>query len=167
LHLSTRSSRQGSDAAEILSTFARITQIALPQGFPHSPQTGQALLWFTRGNSSAPTLMTSRMAKSERRRHRRNYAEGELSPEQSFYFRGPENKLNLRAQNLATFLQVADGVDDETWLFHSRLGDYSSWFENTIKDGDLADAARQIEQVPDVPQVRAAMREIVIKSYTI
>jgi hydroxymethylpyrimidine pyrophosphatase-like HAD family hydrolase len=156
----------GSEAAEILSTFAQITQILLPQGFPHSPQPGQALLWFARGNSSAPTLVTSRVAKAERRRHRRNYAEGELSPEQSFYFRGPENKLNLRAQNLATFLQIADGVDDETWLFHSRRGDYSSWFENTIKDVDLADAARQIEQAPDATQVRAAMREIVVKRYT-
>lgn len=30
------------------------------------------------------------------------------SPEQSFYFRGPESKLNLRAQNLRTFLQLAE-----------------------------------------------------------
>ena len=157
----------GSEAAEILSTFAQITHIGLPQGFPQSPQPGQALLWFVRNNLTGPTLITSRIAKAERRRHLRNYAEGALSPEQSFYFRGPENKLNLRAQNLATFLQIADGVDDETWLFHSRRGDYSSWFENTIKDGDLAEAARQIEQAPDATQVRAVMRQIVVKRYTI
>jgi hypothetical protein len=44
----------------------------------------------------------------------RQYAQGEVSPNQSFYFRGPESKLHLRAQNLETFLQMADGVDDDT-----------------------------------------------------
>jgi hypothetical protein len=38
----------------------------------------------------------------------------------SFYFRGPDDKLKLRAQNLAVFVQLAEGVDDETWLFHLR-----------------------------------------------
>jgi hypothetical protein len=84
-------------------------------------------------------------SKAERRRHRRSYAEGELSPDQSFYFRGPEMKLNLRAQNLMTFLQLAEGVDDETWLFHLRHSDYSHWFETVIKDSDLARAAKAVE----------------------
>ena len=44
---------------------------------------------------------------------RRKYAEGDLPPDRSFYFRGPEGKLNLRAQNLILFLQLADGVDDD------------------------------------------------------
>ncbi len=157
----------GADAAGILSNFARITQIAaLPISAP-APQTGEALVWFARRESSPPVLIKSRLAKSERRRHRRNYAEGELSPEQSFYFRGPDNKLNIRAQNLATFLQIADGVDDETWLFHSRRCDYSNWFENIIKDGDLAEAARQIEKAPDAAKGRAAMRETVVTRYTV
>ena len=61
-------------------------------------------------------------AATERRRHRRKYAEGDLPPDRSFYFRGPEGKLNLRAQNLILFLQLAEGVDDETWLYHLRRG---------------------------------------------
>ncbi len=112
-------------------------------------------------------LVESRLAKAERRRHQRNYAEGELSPEQSFYFRGPENKLNLRAQNLSTFLQLADGIDDETWLFHLKRGDYSNWFDNTIKDADLAQAARQIEKESDPTQARASMREAMEHRYTV
>jgi hypothetical protein len=157
----------GSDAESILANFAELTQIAKPTAVRQAPQPGQALLWFARRDSSPPILLNSRQAKSERRRHRRNYAEGELSPEQSFYFRGPENKLNLRAHNLATFLQIADGVDDETWLFHSRRGDYSSWFANIVKDTDLAEAARQIEQASDALQGRAAMRDAVVSRYTI
>jgi len=72
--------------------------------------------------------------------------QGELSPEQSFYFRGPQQKLNLRAQNLMTFLQLGEGVDDETWLYHARRGDYSRWFLTMIKDEELAASAREIEQ---------------------
>ena len=51
-------------------------------------------------------------------RHTRKYAEGELGEDKSFYFRGPDNALNLRAQNLTIFLQMADGVDDQTWRHH-------------------------------------------------
>ena len=49
--------------------------------------------------------------------------------------RGPEGKLNLKAQNLAIFLQIADGLDDETWLFHLKNGDIARWFPDVIKDG--------------------------------
>ena len=59
------------------------------------------------------------------RRHTRKYAEGELDEDRSFYFRGTQGRLNLRAQNLALFLQIAEGVDDPTWLHHLRAGDYS------------------------------------------
>jgi len=80
-----------------------------------------------------------------RRRHTRKYATGELPPERSFYFRGPEGKLNLRAQNLFIFLQLADGVDDATWDYHLRRGDYSQWFRERIKDDELAAEAAAVE----------------------
>jgi hypothetical protein len=41
------------------------------------------------------------------------------------YFRGPRAALDLRAQNLSTFLQLAGGVDDDAWLNHLRAGEYS------------------------------------------
>src|SRR5437763_1621565 len=53
------------------------------------------------------TLLPHR-SKAERRRHRRKYADGELPPDRSFFFRGPNGKLNLRAQNLQMFLQIAE-----------------------------------------------------------
>jgi hydroxymethylpyrimidine pyrophosphatase-like HAD family hydrolase len=133
----------GNSAEATLTAFAKAASTLRPAGFPRAPESGEALVWFTR-KSETPILVKTRMAKSERRRHRRNYAQGELSPEQSFYFRGPESKLNLRAQNLVSFIQMADGVDDETWLFHLRRGDYATWFESIIKDNDLAAAAREV-----------------------
>jgi hypothetical protein len=110
---------------------------------------GEALLWrVAAGQSPQPFMMT--VSRMERRRHRRKYAEGELPPERSFYFRGPEGKLNLRAQNLIMFRQLADGVDDETWLHHLRNGDYSHWMETAIKDRSLAQVVHEVEDMPDV-----------------
>jgi hypothetical protein len=92
------------------------------------------------------------------RRHRRKYAEGELPPDRSFYFRGPEGKLNLRAQNLTIFMQLAEGVDDQTWMHHLRQGDYARWFRDCVKDEDLAAAAKQVEALDIKP---AKSREII------
>ena len=105
----------------------------------------------------------------ERRRHRRKYAAGELPPERSFFFRGPQGKLNLRAQNLLLFLQIADGVDDETWMHHLRAHDYSRWLRELIKDPDLAEEVAAIEDdrnaSPDVSRQR--VREAVETRYTL
>lgn len=110
---------------------------------------GEAVLWrVAAGQTPQPFMMT--VSRMERRRHRRKYAEGELPPERSFYFRGPEGKLNLRAQNLIMFRQLADGVDDETWLHHLRNGDYSRWMETAIKDRSLAQVIHEVEDMPDV-----------------
>ena len=99
----------------------------------------------------------------------RKYSAGELTEEQSFYFRGPEGKLKIRAQNLALFLQMGDGVDEETWLHHFRLGEYSEWFRRTIKDDDLADEVAAIERRGDMgaEEGRALVRAAVTKRYTV
>jgi hypothetical protein len=100
-----------------------------------------------------------------RLRHRRKYAEGLLIPERSFYFRGPEGALNLRAHNLVMFVEIAEGVDAATWQYHREHGDYSRWFEKEIGDPDLAAQARQIEQdssldaAGSLAQIRAAVQE--------
>ena len=69
-------------------------------------------------------------------RHARKYAEGDLGEDKSFYFREPHDALNLRAQNLSVFLQLAQGVDEQTWLHHLKNSDYSRWFRDAIKDDD-------------------------------
>lgn len=146
----------GQSAFESLKAFADAMQLSHPAELSSSPTTGEALIWFVR-TQKPPVLMKTHMARAERRRHRRNYAQGELSPEQSFYFRGPDGKLNLRAQNLIAFLQLAEGVDDETWMFHLRRGDYSRWFATIIKDDDLATDAKSIEQEADHDPERSRM----------
>src|SRR5207237_3336396 len=120
----------------------------------------EALVW-ARHAGGEPVRVRIAPPRGERRRHRRKYAAGELGPDQSFYFRGPEGKLNLRAQNLALFAQIAAGVDDETWQHHLRRGDYSGWFRNVIKDQDLADEAARIEAGDglDPADSRAGIRE--------
>ena len=79
-------------------------------------------------------------------RHVRMAADGELPKESSFYFRGPGNKLNLRAQNLMLFAQIAEGVDAATWEHHRRAHDYSSWFRRVIKDEELTAEAAAAEK---------------------
>ena len=106
--------------------------------------------------------------KDKQQRHVRKYAEGELGEDKSFYFRGPEGALNLRAQNLTTFLQLAAGVDDKTWLHHLAEGAYSRWFAEAIKDPELAGEAAAIEADPalSVPESRARIRRAIEKRYT-
>jgi hydroxymethylpyrimidine pyrophosphatase-like HAD family hydrolase len=108
-------------------------------------------------------------SRSDRRRHTRKYAEGELPPERSFYFRGPKGKLNLRAQNLILFLQIADGVDDLTWMHHLRAGDYSSWLRRRIKDTELADEVHRIESHNHMSpaESRARVRAAIERCYTL
>ena len=102
---------------------------------------------------------------ADRQRHRRKYAEGQLGPDKSFYFRGPDARLNLRAHNLQLFTQLAGGVDDETWLHHLRRQDYSRWFRDSIKDEALASDVAAIERQKDLSpaesreRVRAAIEE--------
>ena len=110
---------------------------------------GEALLW-RRAEELPPERLLMAVPRAERQRHRRKYAEGELPPERSFYFRGPNGKLNLRAQNLIMFRQLADGVDDETWLHHLRQGDYSRWMKMAIKDPFLAEIVHKVEDMPEL-----------------
>lgn len=77
-------------------------------------------------------------ASADRVRHRRKYTEGNMR-DNSFYFRGPDDRHNLKAQNLTIFCQIAEGIDEETWLFHLYRGDYSRWFRDAVKDTYLAD----------------------------
>jgi hydroxymethylpyrimidine pyrophosphatase-like HAD family hydrolase len=102
------------------------------------------------------------------RRHTRKYAEGELGEDRSFYFRGPEGRLRLRAQNLLLFLQIAEGVDDATWLHHLRAGDYSRWLAESIKDPGLATEVAAIEEneALNAGESRMRVKEAIDRSYT-
>src|SRR5262245_12249648 len=108
----------GEQPQEMLNEFADAVGVPRPRmALSTELNKGEAVAEFWR-RSQDPIWFLAHTPTSERRRHRRKYAEGALPPDQSFYFRGPEGKLNLRAQNLNIFLQMADGVDDDTWLYH-------------------------------------------------
>jgi hypothetical protein len=65
------------------------------------------------------------------------------------------------------FLQMADGVDDETWTFHLKQGDYARWFRNQIKDEGLAEVADEISADGLSPrESRKRIREEIEKRYT-
>ena len=134
----------GENPDETLKIFSEAVGEVPPPPTRISLHPGEAVAWFRR-TSESPFLFRSALPRAERRRHRRKYAEGELPPDLCFYFRGPEGKLNLKAQNLNMFLQIADGVDDETWLFHLKNGSISEWFLNVIKDPELAAEAYRLE----------------------
>lgn len=156
----------GDNAEEMLALFTAAAKIPVPQIKPPNLQPGEVLVW-SRNAEGPPVKVRAYPCKTERRRHRRKYAEGELPPDRSFYYRGPEGKLNLRAQNLMTFLELGEGVDEETWEFHRARGDYSKWLTDCIKDEGLATAAKQIESLPqvDAAEGRNMMRAAVERDY--
>ncbi len=95
-------------------------------------------------------------------RYLSKYAEGDLRYD-SFHFRGPDNRHNLRAQNLTVFCQFAEDIDEQTWIFHLKRSDYSHWSRKSIKDGYLADETRRIERSTDLtpPQTRQLIQKLV------
>jgi HAD superfamily hydrolase (TIGR01484 family) len=158
----------GREAQETVDAFCRgrgHPPIALPP--VAEDQDGPKLLWFVRLGET-PVQFKSLEPVSDRRRHRRKYAEGELPEDRSFYFRGPDGRLNLRAQNLELFIQMADGVDDETWEHHLRRHDVSLWFGGVIKDDLLAREAADVEAQPHLSprDSRARIREAIERRYT-
>ena len=153
----------GPRAQEVLDCFCAARGLAAPR-IPPAPQKECVLYWKRSGGP--PRWVAADRPQQELKRHVRKYAEGELGEDKSFYFRGPDQALNLRAQNLAVFLQMADGVDDATWLHHLHRGDYARWFREAIKDGDLADEAAGVQDDADPKTSRARIREIIERRYT-
>jgi hypothetical protein len=158
----------GGASEEVIRGFCEATGQPMPQVPGQAVETGEALFW-TPGGNTLPVAFRSDGPRGERRRHLRKYAAGELGPDRSFYFRGPDDRLNLRAQNLVTFLQLADGVDDETWLHHLHKGDYSRWFRESIKDDALTEEAVAMEAASGITaaESRAGIRAAVERRYTL
>jgi phosphoglycolate phosphatase (TIGR01487 family) len=129
---------------------------------------GQALVWPLQSGEQ-PFKLQIEPSKITLRRHRRKYAEGELPADRSFYFKGPDGRLNLRAHNLIIFMQIGDGVDDETWVHHLRKGHYSKWIEAAIKDKTLAGQVREIELSKSLSpaESRQRIRAVIEERYTL
>jgi HAD superfamily hydrolase (TIGR01484 family) len=154
----------GEGAEDVFRSFAALRGLEPPTLSDRGSD--EVLLWWA-GERRALALEPAG-GKVALQRHRRKYAEGELGEDKSFYFRGPDGRLNLRAQNLVLFLQLAEGVDDETWLHHLRAGDYSRWVRSAIKDDELATEIAAVEkEAADAAESRARIRELVEVRYTL
>jgi hydroxymethylpyrimidine pyrophosphatase-like HAD family hydrolase len=134
-----------------------------------SPLTSGSMVLAHDGSPSGPIRFTVDPRKSDHRRHIRKYAEGELPPDRSFYFRGPRNALNLRAANLVRFCELAEGVDEPTWEHHRSRGDYSTWIRDVIKDPELAQAAEAAEKASGLSpgESRSRLLDAVRQKYSV
>jgi hydroxymethylpyrimidine pyrophosphatase-like HAD family hydrolase len=158
----------GEDPAGAIGRFCQVLDLPPPLGKVSALDHGDAIFWDRKSNEP-PYRLRIAPCEADRRRHRRKYAEGELPAERSFFFRGPGDRLNLRAHNLLQFMELAEGLDDETWLHHLQRGDYSAWMSDRIKDPSLADRVRQIERQPfiDAARSRQLVRSAIEDGYTL
>lgn len=156
----------GDGPDSVFSRFASVTgDHPRPVGEPRTAP-GEAVAWFRR-TGDPPFRIKATAPQALLRRHSRKYADGMLGPDKSFYFRGPEGKLNLRAHNLTLFVQLAEGVDDETWRYHLGRGDISRWLRTSIKDDALAAVAEGLEGPGVSPRdSRDRIREAIEERYT-
>ena len=129
---------------QTVRSFCNAVGHTMPESDVPESHNGNVIAWF-RGTERKPFSVHIEPSKAERKRHRRKYAQGDVGYEKSFIFRGPDSRLKLRAQNLVIFLQMAEGVDEDTWLFHLRRQDYSHWLRDSIKDDELASVVAGVE----------------------
>jgi hypothetical protein len=155
----------GDKANEIVAMFRKTLGGRAPE---RVDLTGEDEVLFWTVGSETPRAVRAERPRQAHKRHTRKYAEGDLGPDLSFYFRGPDRALNLKAQNLMIFLQISDGIDDATWEHHLRAGDYSAWFRNVIKDDDMAQEAAEIEADKSLGphESRKRVRDMVSRRYT-
>jgi hydroxymethylpyrimidine pyrophosphatase-like HAD family hydrolase len=156
----------GDNPEETIGQFCTVQQETPPDLEPSTGRKGEVVIW-SRTERFARRMVVE-PCHLERRRHTRKYAEGQLPPERSFFFRGPAGRLNLRAQNLFLFLQIGEGVDEETWAYHLQNGDFADWFRTRIKDDRLAVETEALAaKRPDVAVGRQLLRELIERYYTL
>jgi hydroxymethylpyrimidine pyrophosphatase-like HAD family hydrolase/energy-coupling factor transporter ATP-binding protein EcfA2 len=152
---------------QIIQSFSKTIGHKAPKVPANKLKPGEGIAWHRR-QKMKPVQFRGIPPQTEHQRHVRKYAEGKLSDDNAFYFRGPQGKLKLRAQNLITFIELAEGVDDESWLHHLRQGDYSNWFRSVINDEELAKEAEKVEKMADMSaeKSRALIKTIIEARYT-
>ncbi|TRC79152.1 HAD-IIB family hydrolase [Mesorhizobium sp. WSM4310] len=133
----------GPKAKGVVKAYCSETGIDPPKDMA-SPKGERVLFWRPQKRKKIAMVKVIEPLQSLKR-HSRKYAEGQLDEAGSFYFHGPDDAMNLRAHNLMIFAQIAEGIDDSTWQFHLRAGDYSKWFRNQIRDKDLARETAEAE----------------------
>jgi HAD superfamily hydrolase (TIGR01484 family) len=133
----------GDEPEKSLAQYCELVGEGAPELAPPADrQEHHALAWWIQRGT--PGWLKRLAPRGDHQRHLHGYLDGDMDPEHRFYFRGPHGELNLAAQNLRMFMQLGEGVDEETWRFHLRQGDYERWFRGVIQDEDLADQAARL-----------------------
>jgi hydroxymethylpyrimidine pyrophosphatase-like HAD family hydrolase len=156
----------GDDPVQNLSQYCELLAIPTPEVSPPADrQEHRALAWWR--ELGPPVWFHRSLPRAEHQRHRHGYLDGDMDPEHRFYFRGGKGELNLPAQNLRMFMQLGEGVDDETWLHHLKQGDYADWFREIIKDEQLARAADHLAANghPSAADTRRELFDLIRKKY--
>lgn len=134
----------GTDSTETLARFCESLGESVPDSCEQPTGKGEALVWFRR-TEPTPTCVRMIPTREKHRRHQRKYAQGTIDPAHSFYFRRADGASPSVASNLQQFLELAEAIDDETWLYHLNRGDFSQWFGEVIRNPELAMEARRGE----------------------
>jgi hypothetical protein len=154
---------------QTITDFCKTVEHELPtEPIPVELASGEGVVWYLK-TEEPPFQFEVIPPRQERQRHMRTYAEGILGNDRCFYFRGEDDKLNLKAQNLTMFIQLAAGIDDCTWLHHLHRQDYSTWLHNAIKDETLAEEVSQVETTTDISatESRDRIASAIEKRYTL
>jgi hydroxymethylpyrimidine pyrophosphatase-like HAD family hydrolase len=146
----------GDDAAKAIREFSRFRNIPLENAVTPL-KIGQAWVWDVAAGNE-PVLIKTGTPVHLQQRHKKKYATGDMDYN-SFYFRGPENKLNLKAYNLMVFTQMAAGIDEETWRYHLIRKDFSNWLRHSVHDEELARLVDEIEN--DKQHIQGSRQAIV------
>jgi hydroxymethylpyrimidine pyrophosphatase-like HAD family hydrolase/energy-coupling factor transporter ATP-binding protein EcfA2 len=154
-----------SDPGATFGQVAERLRLRAPDTSDLEPPRGSAVIW-ERPTGDDVRVFSVLEPSAARTRHVRKYAEGDVK-EKAFHFRGPDGRLNLRAQNLALFSQIAEGIDDETWTYHLDRGDYERWFRDVIKDDDLVEVAAGARDGLDAAESRRRILEAIQERYTL
>lgn len=156
----------GTEPPTTFHSLATLRDEPVPQFDPPRLANGDAYLWRP-GQSATAQAFRPLPTRREWQSHVRRYLHGDVGREKSFVFAGPRGALQLRAQNLSIFLQLAEGVDGETWQHHLRQGDYSRWFREVLGDAILAAEAAQIESTADLgaQESRQQLRDAIERRY--
>jgi len=156
----------GAKPADTMDSFASKVSIDPIVNVSSALSFGQAEVWFRKKECTSIKLNLIE-APLRHKRHLRKYAEGNLGKQRSFYFTGADGKLKIRCQNLFLFMQIGDGLDDETWLYHLKRGDYSAWVKDSIHDPELAIEIKGIEKSQmSCDACREAVKKMIEKKYS-
>jgi hydroxymethylpyrimidine pyrophosphatase-like HAD family hydrolase/GTPase SAR1 family protein len=153
----------GNDSAYALEQFCKILELPVPGGIP-SLNEGEICVW--NREVRAPLYKVNyRLPHQLLQRHKKKYAQGDMGSN-AFVFTGPEKKLQLVANNLLLFMHIAEGIDEETWLFHLRRKDFTRWFREAVHDEELVCIGEEAEKTEDPAASRKHIVEFISRKYT-